>query len=127
MMKTFYIASSSQLDNLPTVRALAAKLEALGWRWAFDWTLVIEAQDEETPDDFPSAAEVDIEAARSCDLFILLRCDPLSRGAQIELGVRLGTKQTVHIIHRMLPNYFFYHHDLVTSYENEDEFLEAFE
>lgn len=125
MTKTFYIASSSCPDNIPIVRDLAAKMEALGWEWAFDWTQVVEGQVNEA--EFPAAAEVDIEAARSCDLFVLLRTDPLSRGAQIEVGVGLGTKQRIHIIHRMIPNYFFYHHDLVTSYETEDDFMKAFD
>lgn len=121
MSKTFYIASSSEPENLPSVRTLAAELEARGYVWSFDWTEVVEGQLD--PAEWPPAAEVDINAARSCDLFILLRNERPSKGAHVELGTRLGVKRTVHLITRHTQRHFFYYHDLVTCYDTVEQFL----
>lgn len=122
-MSTFYIASSSDPDNIPVVRALADELQVRGWSWTFDWTSAFDSEPEQDHEKIAAAAEVDIEAARSADLFIFLRAPVISRGSHIELGVRLGTKQQIHLIGGAA--YFFFHHELIKSYGNEQEFLSS--
>lgn len=124
MKPTFYIASSSHAANISKVRALAENLEQMGFEWALDWTKHLDASAKPAQACDPQAAENDIEAARSCNLFVFLCSDVNSRGAHIELGARLAVKKVAHIVLGGREPYFFYHHPLVSLYTDPIAFFE---
>ena len=130
-MKTFYIASSSDKENICSVRALAAELaQQFGMRWALDWTQHANFSHEKKEDPAkaqdPAAAVADVEAAVNTDLFIFMVTERISRGAHIELGARLGAGKEAQIILCGNEPYFFYHHPLAQLWMTELVFLDGF-
>jgi hypothetical protein len=86
---SFYIASSR--DGIADVRALAARRCGRGMRCAFPWWSHFHhacSADLCGIADRRDLARREIEAARSCDLFIGVA--RLGKGSHVELGAALG-------------------------------------
>jgi len=123
-MKTFYIASASDPENVRSVRRLAVDLDHdLQMEWFFDWTIPVSQEADPAKTVNPAGAEKDIEAAVNADLFVFLVTATISRGAHIELGARLAVGKEAHIVLRGNEPYFFYHHPLVTIHESKVQLL----
>ncbi len=85
---TFYIASSR--DGLTDVRRLAAHLEAIGMRWAFDWPAHFEHTCSAETCGVPGRVDLaarEIVGVANCDLFVGI--GRMGRGTHVELGVAL--------------------------------------
>ena len=125
MSQTFYLASS--VHNITQTRDLADYLEGQrGYSWAngHNWTLYSEA---DAPFGSPKAAllvAADVSAAVAADVFILLRTDVVSHGAHAELGARLVTGKTAHLILQGSADHLFYYHQCVIRHQTIQEFLE---
>jgi len=122
-VKTFYIASHSK--NIDAVRRLAFLLESFGYEWYddFDWTLVA---NDDLRDESQVALNLaaDIQGASKAGLFVYLDNSELdySRGAHIEIGIRIGLGKTVFAIwdDGSEKDYFFYRSGLVRSITEEE-------
>lgn len=91
--RTFYVAASSSPEGVKAARALAARLEGAGMRWAFDWTRHLDAN----PALWGWLADEDVKAAVECDVFVLV-CEPLSYGACVEFGARIGSGRVAYVL-----------------------------
>lgn len=116
MTPTFYVAGPS--SHVLDVRLAVRDLEALGLRCAFDWTSHIGAPANE----WPSLAGHDVDAARYCDLFVLL-AEYESEGGMLELGVRLGRSDRVAHVVSPGRRHFFMFHPSVTWWRDWATFL----
>lgn len=102
--RTFYLAASS--ERPAEVRIAMRDIEALGYRNLQDWTAALGAP----PSDYPRLADEDIDAARDADLFVLL-AEPMSHGAFVELGARLGAGKRAHVLSQAITRHFFTYSD----------------
>jgi hypothetical protein len=117
--RTFYLAASSQrpLD----ARLAMRDVEALGYQNLADWTLALAAP----VGDYPRLAEEDVRAARDADLFVFL-AHPLSHGAFLELGSRLGAGKRAHVVNPgAAERHFFTFHPLVVLHATWQGFVDA--
>jgi hypothetical protein len=112
---TFYVACSSESDS---ARRYMTNLESCGFENAMDWLTPFGSQESE----WPRLAELDVNAARNCDLFVLV-VEPQSYGAMLELGARLGGRRVAHVVGE--PWHFFLHHPLVTLHASWEAFVAA--
>ena len=126
-MKTFYIASSSDPENVKEVRQLASTLEReFEMKWEFDWTISVSTEENPAKTMNPAGAVEDIRAAIDADLFIFLVTERISRGAHIELGARLAVGKEAHVVLRGNEPYFFYFHPLAQLWDSPPAFLDGF-
>lgn len=126
--ESMYIASSSCDEGKKQVRALAKELQSRGYFWhnGFDWTPVANEEREEYQ--FQRNLVMDKAGAVGADLFVLLDTDGLarnSRGAYVELGLRLGANKTVIYIGSD-ASYFFHRDPLVQAYHCVEHFLDLY-
>lgn len=86
-MKTFYLASG--LERGEEAKALAAQLEAMGFRCSYEWWThgSVQAAGSER---IAEVAVDELEGVRGADLFIALL--PGGRGTHTEFGCALTTK-----------------------------------
>ena len=125
-MGTFYIASSSDDDNIEVVRKFAKLLkDRFGLEWDHDWTVGAYGDPRSAIAYDPVAADREIKASIECDVFILFATISWSCGAHIEFGARLASGKQVHIILLERDAHFFYHHSLVTIHNSINEFLNS--
>lgn len=80
----FYIGTG--WDNRAMAREVAARLQAAGWKWVYDWTQHQEGEERH-------AAIKEIEAIKRADLVIILL--PGGRGTHVELGAALAAGKPV--------------------------------
>lgn len=115
-LRTSYLAAAS----VRSVEARVAMLdvEALGYRNLQDWTAALNAPQSE----YPRLAEEDVAAARDADLFVLL-AEPMSYGAMLELGARLGAGKRAHVVGTL--GHFFSFHPLVVKHPTWPSFVQA--
>lgn len=125
---TMYVACGSTEAGKEAAASLAKDLETLGFVWhnGFDWTKV--ANEERSHYNRQRNLAMDKIGAMGADLFVLLDTDGLartSRGAYVELGLRLAVNKTVHYIGPE-PDYFFHIDPLVQAYPDVEAFLGYF-
>lgn len=88
--RTFYLAASSA--NIDEAKARVAELRALGWRCLYDWPAFM-AEGRERP---AGVASEEITSAVTADVFVALA--PVTTGVAVEIGARLASWTTVHLV-----------------------------
>lgn len=117
--RTFYVAAAS--SRAAEARLKMLEVETLGYVQRQDWTQALAAHVSE----YPKLAEDDVAAARESDLFVLL-AQPMSYGAFLELGARLGAGKRAHVVNPgASERHFFTFHRLVILHPTWESFIQA--
>lgn len=124
MRRTFYVATS--FTNREQAQKVAHYLQDKGMRWVYnhDWTL-----EESAPQGDPKTALLmlrDLQSAVGADIFVLLLKSPLTIGAHVELGARLGVNKEAHLVVQGTTDWHPFHdHPGVVRHDDLDAFINA--
>lgn len=117
MRTTFYIASAP--ENHVAVRNLADFFQSKGWRWASGnaWG--------RKRSFVPGWVAVDMHAALSADVFVLLQGDERSLGAHAQLGSRWAAHKTAFVIRQGGEHHPLYELPGVVTFDAPEDFAQA--
>lgn len=125
-----YIAA--RFDKKQEVLNLYKRFQELGHEIIADWTLHKPIKPyENNPETAREYSIEDIDAARNCDIFILMT-DEAGTGMYIELGAAISSnleheKPKIYVIGEHTSRSMFYFHLSVNRRKNIDEVLEEIE
>lgn len=123
----FYIAAKFQLKE--KVREIYTRLQEEGHEITADWTLHKSIKPyEDNPDIAQEYAIEDINAAQSCDVFVILS-EEAGTGMYVELGAAISSnlkqgKPKIYIIGNHNTRSMFYFHPSVNRRNNLEEVLQ---
>jgi len=131
-MKTFFVSGSSDPVTRIRVARLASVLEDKGMRWYANWNWMNQFDDKEdnaSDEELWERAVKDLRSAMYADVFIFLADTPvLSKGAHIEIGVRLPMGRLAgdfYIVGLPKPHYFFYKAPWIKHVATDAELLKC--
>ena len=122
MRRTFYVATS--FTNRAQAQEVADYLQDKGLRWVYghNWTL-----EEHAPPGDPKTALLmlrDLQSAVGADIFVLLLKSPLTIGAHVELGARLGVNKEAHLVLQgTIAWHPFHDHPGIVKHHDLDSFI----
>lgn len=119
--RTYYLASSSRPEGVEAAKALAARLDPAGLVCAFPWWEHL----NDPCDQWSALASLDLEAAVSSDVFVMLAGAGESVGAHVELGARLGAELDAYVLDADKAHPLFRLHRCVRALADVDALLAA--
>jgi hypothetical protein len=124
-VKTFYLAGASA--NREHLAVLAGELQKLGLEWAGDWNWMHQFNSaERTPNTWGQRTMLDLMAATTADLCVVICCPALSFGAGVEVGWRTAHGRKIDFVfHRRPMDHPFFTLPQARLWNSWEEFYET--